>query len=69
MKETNSIPGVENLEKELHSGIEALKGLVARKASDTTITFQTKVIQGTLEDLISAIYPKELKEIYNEKEG
>jgi len=62
MEKTNSIPGVETLEKELHSGIESLKGLVARGASDTTITFQTKVIQGTLEDLLAAIYPKELKE-------
>jgi len=62
MKETNTIPGVENLEKELNSGIEALKGLVARGASDTMITFQTKVIHGTLDDLIAAIYPKELKE-------
>ena len=62
MKDNNSIPGVENLETELNSGIESLKGLVARKASDTMITFQTKVIRGTLDDLIDAIYPKELNE-------
>ena len=62
MKDNNSIPGVENLETELNSGIESLKGLVARKASDTQIGYQTKVIQGTLDDLIDAIYPKELKE-------
>ena len=62
MEKNNSIPGVENLETELNSGIESLKGLVARKASDTMITFQTKVIRGTLDDLIDAIYPKELNE-------
>ena len=58
MIEKNKTPETEELEKELTSGITALKGLVSRKASETLITYQTKIIQGTLDDLIKAICGK-----------
>ena len=62
MSDQNGNPEVEKLKKELDRGIETLKGLVERKADETMLTFQKKIVRGTLEDLITAICGEEIKE-------
>ena len=60
------IPGNEELEKELNRGIETLKGLVERKADETMLTFQKKIVRMTLEDLITAICGEEEETLKSE---
>jgi hypothetical protein len=55
----------QKLEKELETGIESLKRLVERGASQNMITFQGKIIHGTLEDLLINICGSSKKEDSN----
>ena len=61
MSDLKEIPGVEELEKELNSGIAALKKLCKRNASVTLKDYQIKIIQGTLDDLVKTIKGEELE--------
>jgi len=55
----------QKLEKELETGIESLKRLVERGASQNMITFQSKIIHVTLEDLLINICGSSKKEDSN----
>jgi len=60
---------IEALENELALGITVLKGLVNRGASDTMITFQTKIIRGTIDDLVIEIWGKKIENGIPAKNG
>ena len=59
MNETKTIPGVKELENEITNGLKLLKNLASRNASKELISYQSKVIRGTMEDLIKLITGEE----------